>query len=584
MARLYSNNFTTTLASAATDSDTTLTVTTATGLPAVGGGDTCRLTLATGGTIEIVEVTAVSGTDLTVTRAQESTTAVAWAAGSLISLRPTADSFGSGGGTPGGSDTQVQYNNAGAFGGISTLTFDGTTLTGTGTYDFGGATSLEIPNSATPTVNADGEVAIDTTVTDFSAGVMKYYSAEEMGVVAMPIGEFTTPTDGHVVAYNATNDEFELVAQSGGGTPGGSNTEIQYNNAGSFGGLSTLTTDGTDLTFSAFFDNSGSTGALRLPNGTTAQRPTGANGMIRYNSTLFRLEMGFTSSWSGGQILIDGDFSSTGIMTRTGSGSYAGRTITGTSNEIEVTNGNGVSGNPTLSLPSTIDLGGKTSLEIPNSASPTVNADGEIAVDTTVTDFSAGVLKYYSGEEMGTVAMPIAEFTSPTDGHVVTYNATNDEFELAAAAGGGTDTTTSAFKAYRNTTQSITAVTHTKVQLNTENYDYDGTFDSTTNYRHTPTTAGKYLYFGTVLFLTPTDGAQLIPEPYKNGAVVSQTTISASGTAAHAINYIALIEMNGTTDYVELYVYRDNTGNIGSASGGVVSEFSCHMGCIYVGA
>lgn len=36
---------------------------------------------------------------------------------------------GGGGGTPGGSTTQVQYNNAGAFGGITGATTDGTTLT-----------------------------------------------------------------------------------------------------------------------------------------------------------------------------------------------------------------------------------------------------------------------------------------------------------------------------------------------------------------------------------------------------------------------------------------------------------------------
>ena len=39
-----------------------------------------------------------------------------------------------GGGTPGGSNTQIQYNNAGAFGGVSTLTFDGTTLRATGSF------------------------------------------------------------------------------------------------------------------------------------------------------------------------------------------------------------------------------------------------------------------------------------------------------------------------------------------------------------------------------------------------------------------------------------------------------------------
>jgi hypothetical protein len=42
--------------------------------------------------------------------------------------------------------------------------------------------------------------------------------------------------------------------------------------------------------------------------------------------------------------------SSAGIAARTGTDTWAVRTLTGTANEIEVTNGNGVSGNPTLAL------------------------------------------------------------------------------------------------------------------------------------------------------------------------------------------------------------------------------------------
>lgn len=41
----------------------------------------------------------------------------------------TIDSTGGGGGTPGGSDTQLQYNNAGAFGGITGATTNGTAVT-----------------------------------------------------------------------------------------------------------------------------------------------------------------------------------------------------------------------------------------------------------------------------------------------------------------------------------------------------------------------------------------------------------------------------------------------------------------------
>lgn len=53
-------------------------------------------------------------------------------------------------------------------------------------------------------------------------------------------------------------------------------------------------------------------------------------------------------------------FSSTGLLVRTGSGTYAFRTLTGTAAEITVTNGDGVSGAPTLSLPSALTFTGKT--------------------------------------------------------------------------------------------------------------------------------------------------------------------------------------------------------------------------------
>jgi hypothetical protein len=58
--------------------------------------------------------------------------------------------------------------------------------------------------------------------------------------------------------------------------------------------------------------------------------------------------------------VMDSDFSSSGLMTRTGAATYASRTLTGTTDEIAVSNGDGVSGNPTLSLPLTLNLSGKT--------------------------------------------------------------------------------------------------------------------------------------------------------------------------------------------------------------------------------
>lgn len=48
-----------------------------------------------------------------------------------------------------------------------------------------------------------------------------------------------------------------------------------------------------------------------------------------------------------------------GLIARTGSGAVAARTITGTSNQVLVSNGDGVSGNPTLSLPQDIHTGAR---------------------------------------------------------------------------------------------------------------------------------------------------------------------------------------------------------------------------------
>ena len=158
---------------------------------------------------------------------------------------------------------------------------------GTGTYDFGGATSLEIPNSSSPTVNADGEIAVDTAVTDFSHGLVKYYSGEEMGVVAMPISEYTSPADGEMIAYNATNDEFELVT-----APGGDWVKISSATASS---SATIEFTGLSTTYSRYAivigalvpatDNVDFWGRMSDDNGSTWKSASGGYAWINHRNT-----------------------------------------------------------------------------------------------------------------------------------------------------------------------------------------------------------------------------------------------------------------------------------------------------------
>jgi hypothetical protein len=118
---------------------------------------------------------------------------------------------------------------------------------GTGVYDFGGATSLEIPNSGAPTVNVDGQIALDTSVADFSHGIIKYYGGEELALVALPIAQLTAPTGNYVVKYNATDDEFQLAADATGG--GGGLSDGDYGDITVSASATVMTIDNDVVTY-----------------------------------------------------------------------------------------------------------------------------------------------------------------------------------------------------------------------------------------------------------------------------------------------------------------------------------------------
>jgi len=87
---LFANNCNTTLSSSITNVATTMSVTSATGFPSPTGSQYFYCTLAdaaTQTTIEIVKVTAVSGTTFTIVRGQDGTSGTAFASGAVVSLR-----------------------------------------------------------------------------------------------------------------------------------------------------------------------------------------------------------------------------------------------------------------------------------------------------------------------------------------------------------------------------------------------------------------------------------------------------------------------------------------------------------------
>ena len=90
---IFANFVQTTLSATASTTDTSLSVTSAANIPALASGQKFPLTLinaATQSVYEIVYVTAVSGTTLTVLRGQEGTIAQSWSIGDLVKGSPTA--------------------------------------------------------------------------------------------------------------------------------------------------------------------------------------------------------------------------------------------------------------------------------------------------------------------------------------------------------------------------------------------------------------------------------------------------------------------------------------------------------------
>ena len=131
--------------------------------------------------------------------------------------------------SPGGSTTQVQFNNAGAFGGSANLTWDGTNV------QLGATGALRFAD------------------TDSS----NYVAFKSPGTVSANVTWTLPATDGTSSQVLSTNGSGTLSWATVSSTPGGSTTQVQFNNAGAFGGSANLTWDGTNVQL-------GATGALRF--------------------------------------------------------------------------------------------------------------------------------------------------------------------------------------------------------------------------------------------------------------------------------------------------------------------------------
>ena len=145
-------------------------------------------------------------------------------------------------------------------------------------------------------------------------------------------------------------------------------------------------------------------------------------------------------------------------------------------------------------------------------------------------------------------------------GATITNNGTQTGF-------GGT--MTPAFSVKKSSNQTIASTTTTKMQLDSEFFDTDNKYDNSTNYRFTPTVAGKYFLYATTAFQNFTQNRVMSVSIKKNGSgIASFNNISGSYADDFSAIVSVILDAN-TTDYFEAFCFHRGSGSqtmIGSQS------------------
>lgn len=178
----------------------------------------------------------------------------------------------------------------------------------------------------------------------------------------------------------------------------------------------------------------------------------------------------------------------------------------------------------------------------------TVSSSGVTAIGSgVIVDADVNASAAIALSKLATGALPTA--ITVTTGNMVNASVTQAKLGTNVAGNGP------AFRAYAGTTTTVADSTWTKVSLNTEDYDTNSNFASST---FTPTVAGYYQINGAVSWASAFAASGIVAI-YKNGAVHSRGFQVAGTTYNSSVSDI--VYCNGTTDTLELWANHVSGGN-----------------------
>jgi len=127
--------------------------------------------------------------------------------------------------------------------------------------------------------------------------------------------------------------------------------------------------------------------------------------------------------------------------------------------------------------------------------------------------------------------------------------------------------------------QTVSDDTFTKLNFSNEIFDIGGQYDATTNYRFTPTSAGKYLIGASAFYYnTATNIYRVTFQLYKNGS--AHSSLGSIGSSDNSLNIgygmvgnSTIVDANGTGDYFEIYGMLRFSSGTGQFNSGTASNF-----------
>ena len=163
---------------------------------------------------------------------------------------------------------------------------------------------------------------------------------------------------------------------------------------------------------------------------------------------------------------------------------------------------------------------------------------------------SGGTSDTTNALESATTTVNVSSGSAPTTGQVLTATAATTATWQTPSGG-----FTSGCRVRKNSNQTVSSTTWTQYQMNTEDFDSDGEYNTGT-YRFTATDTGKYYVGFNITCVGMLAGKQLIVAIRVNGAPKNETweATNAGNQSATGSDILSL----NATDYVELWGYHDN--------------------------